>query len=160
MRFPENYKVVPIASRLDLNGTATNPCDSINMKNYHRATFLCNFQALGVKSVFAKVWSGTTDGAQSSALTFNYAFGTATILGTDADVLAATASSANLEIADTYDDFMLVIEIDASAMDVASGEEWLTLCFPDTGVGATGNVSVFAILEPRYSKASSPTALA
>ena len=42
MKFPEIYKVVPVASDMDVNTSATNPADSINMKNYHHATFLVN----------------------------------------------------------------------------------------------------------------------
>ena len=35
-------------------------------------------------------------------------------------------------------------------MDMANAEEWLTLVFADTDTGATGNVSVVAVLQPRY----------
>jgi hypothetical protein len=45
-------------------------------------------------------------------------------------------------------------------MDIANGEEWLTLTFPDTATNATGNLSVVAILEPRYTGNLSLTALA
>ena len=44
-------------------------------------------------------------------------------------------------------------------MDVANGEEWLTLDFTDPG-GATGQAIVIAILEPRYTGNQSATALA
>jgi hypothetical protein len=55
---------------------------------------------------------------------------------------------------------MLVIDVLASEMDMANGEEWLTLTFADTDTGATGNVSVVAVLEPRYGQGQSTTALA
>ena len=54
---------------------------------------------------------------------------------------------------------MLVIEVDAKSMDLANNEDWLTLQFEDTDTGATGNVTVLAVLVPRYSNASSVTAL-
>ncbi len=160
MKFPEIYKVVPIASDMDVAATATNPADSINMKGFHHATFLINFQDLGGAALYCKVFSGATDAALTSALTFNYAFMGAAALAANADVIAATATSANLSIAHaTYDNYMLVVEVDASDMDVANGENWLTLSFPDTDTGATGNLSVVAILEPRYTGNLSLTAL-
>jgi len=160
MKFPEIYKVVPIASDLDVAGTATNPCDSINMKGFHHATFLINLQTLGGAALYCKVFSGATAAAETSALTFHYAFMGAAALAANADVLAADATSANLSIAHaTYDNYMLVVEVDASDMDVANEENWLTLTFPDTDTGATGNVSVVAILEPRYTGNASLTAL-
>ena len=160
MKFPEKYKVVPVASDMDVNGSATNPCDSINMKNYHHATFLINFQTLGGADLNCIVYSGATDAALTSALTFSYAFMGAAATGTGADVLAATATSADLTIAHaTYDNYMLVVEVDASDMDIANGEEWLTLSFPDSAAGSTGNLSAVAILEPRYTGNRSVTAL-
>jgi hypothetical protein len=162
MKLAEMYKIVPIASDMDVTDTATNPCDSINMKGYHHATFLVNFQDLGVAALYCTAWSGAADGDQTSALTFKYAFMSAAALATGADVLTAEAESgAGLVIAHaTYDNYMLVIEVDASAMDIANGEEWLTLTFPDTATNATGNLSVVAILEPRYTGNLSLTALA
>lgn len=160
MDLAEKFKIVPVASDMDVSASATNPCDSINMKGYHHATFIVNFQTLGGAALYCIVYSGATDGALTSALTFRYAFAGAAALAANADVLAATSTSANLEIAHaTYDNYMLVIDIDASEMDVANGEEWLTLSFPDTATGATGNLSAVAILQPRYTSDRSATAL-
>ena len=161
MKLAENYKIVPILSDQDLTGAATMPGDSINMARYHHATFIVNFQALGGAATYVKVYSGATDAATTSALTFRYAFGSAATGSANCDVLAAASTSANLTVAHaTYDNYMLVIEVDASDMDLANNEEWLTIQFEDTDTGATGNVSVVAILEPRYSSDSSVTALA
>jgi hypothetical protein len=161
MKLAEKYKIVPVASDMDVSASATNPCDSINMKNYHHATFIINLQTLGGADLYCKVYSGATDAALTSALTFHYAFGSAATLSATADVLAADSTSANLTIAHaTYDNYMLIVEVDASDMDVANGEEWLTLSFPDTDTGATGNLSAVAILEPRYTGNLSATALA
>ena len=160
MRLPELYKVVPIASDMDVAGSATNPCDSINMKNYHHATFLINFQTLGGADLNCIVYSGATDAALTSALTFRYAFMSAAALAANADVLGTPSTSADLTIAHaTYDNYMLVVEVDAVDMDVANGEEWLTLSFPDSAAGSTGNLSAVAILEPRYTGNASLTAL-
>jgi hypothetical protein len=161
----EKYKIVPIiADYTDMSGSVT--ADSINMKNYHEATFILNFGTLGTASSVLYVYSGATDGATTSALTFNYAFGGAAIgtatagSTTSCDVLAAWGSSAALTIAHaTYDDFMLVVEINAAAMDTANNEEWLTLVLTDPGT-AVGRVNAVAILKPRYQENRIATCLA
>lgn len=151
MLVAECMKIVPVLSDLDLTGTdASMPADSINMRTLNRATFLINLQTLGGASATVKVFSGATDGALTSALTFRYAFMTAAAAGVDADVLLpwATASSVTLTHG-TYDNYMLVIDVLASEMDTANDEEWLTLDFQDPSTGATGNVSAVAICETR-----------
>jgi len=161
MKLAEKYKIVPIANQLDLNGSATNPCDSINMKGYHHATFICQLGTLGGAAMYCEVFSGATDAALTSSLTYRYALGSAAVGSASCDVLAtAAAGTAATTFAHaTYDDYMLIVEVDASDMDIANGEEWLTLTFPDTATGATGNVTAFAILEPRFTSDSSATAL-
>jgi len=131
MKLAENMKIVPVAKALDVSSGATNAGDSINMKNFHHATFIVLTGTMGGADTHVKVNSGATAGAATSALTFNYAFGGAAVgtavAGSTAscDVLAATASSADLSITHgTYDDWMLVVEVDASKMDIANGEEW------------------------------------
>lgn len=163
MKFGEMYKVVLAASALDLNVGATQVTDSINMKNFHHCTYLIDVGTMGVANSTIVVYSGATAAALTSALTFNYAYGGATALfanyAANHDVLAAQTSAATLAIVQaTYPNYMLQIEVDASDMDVANGEEWLTMEFTDAG-GATGLVSIFAILEPRYTGNRSLTAL-
>lgn len=165
--FPEKYKIVPVLSDGDLNAGASLSCDSINMKNYHDATFIVGFQTIGVAATYVLLYSGATDAALTSALTFRYAFGGAAtgtaVAGSTAssDVLAAWATSANLSVAHaTYDNYMLIIHILATEMDLANNEDWLTLTFADTDTGATGNVQVHAVLTPRYACSRSETALA
>lgn len=150
----ENFKIVPIYQDGDMSSTITG--DSVNMKDYHHATFIFTFGTLGTASSVLTINSGTSAGAASSALTFTYAFGGAAIgtavAGSTAscDVLAAWATSAALTIThDAYDNYMLVCEVPASAMDIANGEEWLTPVLTDPGT-ATGTVDCIAILLPRY----------
>ena len=159
MRFPEIFKVVPVLNDGDFDAGANLDTDSINMKNFHRATFIIGLQDIGTASPVLYAYSGATDGAITSALTFHYAFGAAAQATANCDVLAADATSAALTLTHgTYDNFMLIVELEAVDMDVANGEEWLTLRFVCTT--ATGNVQIHAILEPRYSKNRSVTALA
>jgi len=161
MYLAEQYKFVPVASNYDLTTHDTlMTLDSINMKNYHHCTFLVQFASIGVASTILYVYSGATDGALTSALTFNYAFGGATILTANCDVLAAWATSAALTITHgTYDNYLLVIEVPATLMDLANNEDWLTINLTDPTTGATGNVTVTAILKPRYQYNRIATAL-
>lgn len=164
MRLPEIYKIAPVGQALDLSSTVTS--DSINMKNYHRATFIITIDTLGTASSVLTVHSGATNAALTSALYFNYAFGGTTIgtatagSTTSCDVLAATTNANTLTLTyGTYSNYMLIVEVDAASMDIANAEEWLTLQFTNPGT-ATGNVDIIAILEPRYSGNRSETCLA
>ena len=155
----DDKHIAVIAHALDLNSAATVDCDSINMKNYKRATLIFKFDTLATASAVLTINSGATDGAITSALTFRYAFGSAAIGSASSDVLAAVSTSAALTIThDAYDNYMLVVDINASEMDMANDEEWLTARFTDPG-GATGTLDCVAILEPRYSSAKSASAL-
>jgi len=164
MKFAEDYKVVLASSACDL---ADDPAltDSINMKGYHRCTYLIDIGTMaGGADTVMTVYSGAAAAAMTSVLTFKYAYGGAISLygsyGANHDVLEAETSVATLTIVrGTYTNFMLQVEVDASAMDVANGENWLTLQFKDVG-GATGLASVFAILEPRYTGNRSLSAVA
>lgn len=161
MFLAEQYKIVPVANNYDLSTHDTlMTLDSINMKGFHHCTFLVQFHTIATASPLVYVYSGATDGALSSALTFNYAFGGATILTADCDVLAAWATSAALTITHgTYDNYLLVVEVDADIMDLANEEAWLTMNLTDPTTGCTGNVSVVAILQARYNSNRSITAL-
>lgn len=160
MFLSERIKPIPIGNYIDLNAAAANDCDSINMKNYHHVMFNINFQSLGGAAIYVALYSGATDGAKTSALTFWYAFGSAAQGSASCDVLAAYATSAMLTVAHaTYDNYMLIIECPATLMDMANEEEWLTLSFLDTDGGATGNVTVNAFGDPRYADNQSITAL-
>lgn len=160
----EEYKIVPVFQDGDMSSTISG--DSINMKNYHSATFVFTFGTLGTASSVLTINSGASAAAATSALTFNYAWGGAAIgtavAGSTAscDVLSAWTSAATLTIThDAYDNYMLVVEINASAMDVANEEEWITPVLTDPGT-ATGTVDCIAILKPRYASNRSATALA
>ena len=155
MKLAEEKKIVPVAYSADYNAGVD--FDSINMKNFHRCTFIIGFGAIAGDAVL-KVYSGATDGAKTSALTFHYAFGSAARGSADCDVLAADTAAATLTLTGTsYDNYMLIVEVDATAMDIANGENWLTLEISDAA--DSGVLMAFAILEPRYTKNCSVTAL-
>jgi len=168
MFLAEQYKFVPIYNYYDLStDDATMPSDSIDMSGFHHATIYLQYHSIGTASPVLYAYSGATNGAQTSALTFNYAFGGAAagtaVAGSAAscDVLTAWSTSAALTITHgTYDNYILVLEIPASIMDVANSEYFLTLNHTDPSTGCTGNVTACAILHPRYGSYRSATALA
>ncbi len=160
MRLPEEKKIVPVMNTADYNpGVAA---DSINMKGFHRCSFFMTFGAITGDAVLT-VNSGATDGATTSALTFNYALANADIgvntsLTVGCDVLGDNATSAALTLtAATYNSRMLVVEVDASDMDVANDEDWLTLDI--SNAASAGICHIVAVLEPRYTGNISRSAL-
>ena len=171
MKLAEEKKVVLVVSDLNLATGATQVTKGINMKGYHHATFLISFGTIGSDNVTLRATSGAADLAVTSDLPFKYAYGASTCIfagaGTTpaagADVLAAettvVAATGLVVLQATYSNHMLLVEVDASIMDIANGEEWLSLEFTDGG-SATGLVTIFAILEPRYTGNLSATALA
>ena len=159
MRLAEEKKIVPVLNSTDYGAGVT--LDSINMKNHHRATFILTFGAITGNAGMI-LYSGATAAAATSTCAFDYAIGGAAIASASADVLAAkttaTAASGMTLTAATYASKMLVIEADASNMDVANGEEWLHLVID--GSASSGICHAVAILEPRYTSDKSVTALA
>jgi hypothetical protein len=57
----------------------------------------------------------------------------------------------------TYTDKMLIVEVDASEMDVANGENWLTAAL--SNAANSGAADCVAVLEPRFTGNVSATAL-
>ena len=158
MRLPEEKKIVPVMNYADISSTVYTDC--INMKNYHKCTFLLMLNALGGASATLTVTSGAADAAYTSALNFKYAFGGAATGSASCDVLAAdTDKVATLTLTyGTYSGYMLIVEVDAADMDIANGENWLSVNITTAG-SVTGRVSGFAVLEPRYDSNRSATAL-
>lgn len=159
MKIIDRMHFVPIAHALDINLAANNDTDSINMEGYKRATFVFTFDTLATASAVMYIYSGASNGTCTSALTFRYAWGGAAIASAGCDVLDAWSTSAALTLTHgTYDDYMLVAEINANEMDTINSESWLTVRFVDPG-GATGTIDGWAILEPRYAYESHASAL-
>ena len=155
MKLAENMKIVPVLA-LDTIGSGGD-FNSINMEGFHHCTFIITFGTLVGDGVLT-INSGATDGAKTSALTFNYSLAGAAIGSAGCDVIVADTAAATLTLtAATYTDFMLLVEVDASDMDVANGEMWLTGSL--SNAGTSGAMDVVAILEPRYTGNLSATAL-
>ena len=143
----KGLKLVPIINSSDINAGVDG--DSINMAKAHRATFILMFGTL-VGDAVLTVNSGATDGAKTSALYFDYALGSAAVGSASADVLGDVTNAASLTLtAATYSNKMLVVQVDARAMDLANNEEWLTLSL--SAAANSGICECVAIIEPRYS---------
>lgn len=160
MKLPELFKVVPVITSANIG--ASTDCDSIDMSRFHRATFVFTCGAFTGDGTFS-AYSGATEGAKTTAVVFSYAMGGAAIgtavAGSTAscDVLAATLKTTTLAptVALTCTTKMVVIQVDASEMDIVNGHKWLTV----TAAATAGILHGVAILEPRYSGVRSVTAL-
>src|SRR4030042_5057393 len=155
----ENIKWGPVMNSADITTSAD--CDSINMSEYHKAVFLFTFGTV-TTDITVTPKCGASEGAKTTAVPSKYAAGGAAIgtavagSASSCDVLAAwTATATTCSLLAASNKF-LVVEIDASAMDLANGYEWLTLTLtPATG----GLVHCVAGLVPRYPAHRIPTCL-
>jgi hypothetical protein len=154
--YSETAKIVPLLVD-DGDFGASIDLDSINMANYHKATFIFTFGAVTGNVTFSFA-SGTTEGAKTTAVIAKAALGGAAI-GT-----AVAGSAASCDVLGAWQDItttlaltcttkMVVVEVRASSM--ASGHNWLTGTIAATaGIGHCS-----AILEPRYASNMSGTCL-
>lgn len=149
MNFASKYRVVPLLTTTDYNNGVDG--DSINMGKVHRATIIITFGAVSGNAIL-KLFSGATAAAKTSALTFQYKYGGAAIGSDGSDVYSDAASSAALTLTGTtFANTCLVIEIEASEMDLANNEEWLTL---EIGSEASAGIAhAVALCECRYGDA-------
>lgn len=155
MRFGEEYKIVPVIEPED--HAAGVDGDSVSLENYDHVAFVFLFGELTGDAVLT-INSGATAGTKTTAETFNYRATSADLKVADGDKLGDESTSSGLTLtAATYEDRMLVVELDAS--EVTDGQEWIT---PSVSSAASEEfVSCFAILgKPRYAQNVPPTAIA
>ena len=149
MSIAENYHIVPLLT--SANTGAGVDCDSINMKGVHKATIVFT-NGVTSGSAVLKIYSGATEGAKTSALPFKHAYGGAAIGNDSSDYLSAwadvTAASGLTLASATFSTKMQVFQVDASDMDIANGENWLTAEI--SSAGTSGITHAVALLEPRY----------
>lgn len=156
MRLSERNGIVFVYKPQDTGGAAVTG-ESIKMDKYAHVTFLVQCGVLTGGANVLTVKSVATDGTQTTAESFNYRLADADQGGAGADGYAAwTAASTLTMTAATYDNRLLIIEMDAAAL--TDGQPWLTLAL--TGVSNPGLISIAAILsEPRYAAHDLPTAI-
>jgi len=155
MRLSEQVGIVPIIEPEDY-GSAGVTGDSVNMGKFGHVTFIFLFGELAGNSAL-KIHEGATAGATTADLTFSYRYTEADLKNDDADQLTAEATSAELTLTHgTFEDRMLVVEIDAS--ELTDGYDWVTPVIDDTATELL--VSCVAIMsKPRYAEDVMPTAI-
>lgn len=158
MRLSERLKFVPLTESADVttNGVDT---QSVHMGYYHEFAFLLNFGAITSDDTL-KVYVAAADATKTTAVAFKYRLAAADTAAASSDTLgaftAATSSGITLTAA-TYDHRLLVVEVDAQAIDDAT--PWVTLEI--AGSASTQNISIIGVGTPRYaSNAGTPTTVA
>lgn len=154
MRLCEQHKIVPLLEPEDHAAGAD--CDSVNMENYAHLTLIFLFGELTGNAVLT-VNSGASDGAKTTAETFNYRATAADLKTAAGDTLGTEATSAALTLtAASYEDRMVVVELDAD--ELTDGQMFVT---PNISSAASEEfASCVAILsKPRYAGVTPPTAI-
>lgn len=155
MRLCEQTKIVPILEPEDHAAGADG--DSVSLENYGHVTFIITFGELTGDAVLT-INSGATAGTKTTAETFNYRATAADLKNASGDALGTETTSAALTLtAATYEDRMIVVEMDAD--EFTDGQPWIT---PSISSAASEEfASIVAILsEPRYGQSIPPTAIA
>lgn len=154
MRLCEQTKIVPILEPEDHQAGVSG--DSVNMANYGHVTFIFLFGELTGDAVLT-IASGATDGTATTAETFNYRATAADLKAVAGDTLGTEATSAGLTLtAATYEDRMLVVELDAD--ELTTGQPFVTPAI--SSAGSEVFASCVAILsQPRYASDVPPSAI-
>lgn len=158
MRLSERLKFVPLTESADVT-TAGVDTQSVHMGYYHEFAFLLNFGAVTADDAL-KVYVGAADATKTTAVAFKYRLAAADTKAASSDTLGAftsVASSGLTLTAATFDHKLVVVEIDAQAIDDST--PWVTLEI--AGSATTQNISIVGVGVPRYaSNAGSPTTVA
>jgi hypothetical protein len=155
MRLCERTKIVPILEPEDHAAGADG--DSVSLENYGHVTFIVAFGELTGDAVLT-INSGAAAGTKTTAETFNYRATSADLKNASGDALGSESTSAALTLtAATYEDRMIVVEMDAD--EFTDGQQWIT---PNISSAASECfASIVAILsEPRYGADVPLTAIA
>jgi hypothetical protein len=154
MRLAEQFKIVPLQQPEDA-GAGAETFDSFCMKNYSHATLILLFGDNTADNALT-IYEGATDGALTAAITFPYRLTSAIAKAASADILGDESTSAALTItAATYEDKMLVVEIDPATL--TDGYDWITAKLD--GSATEQFIAAVAILYPKYASAALHTAL-
>jgi len=145
--------IVPITAPQQLS--ATTVCPHVAMKKYESVQFILALGDLGTADFTLTVTSSAvTAGSSSTALSFKYRVTAAAGTDTLGDLSAAVTS---LVLTNTsYDNMVIVIEVDANELTADEPYVGLTLT---RGGSATAYASVVALLKPRYPQATNDGAL-
>lgn len=157
MRFSERYKVLALTESADVT---TNGVDSksIHMGKVHEACFLLNFGAITANDTL-KVFVGAATATKTTAIAFKYRLAAADTAGALSDTQGAFTAVADTGLtltAATFDHKLVVVEVDSQA--ISDDTPYVTLEI--AGSATTQNVSIVAIVQPRFaSNSGTPTIL-
>lgn len=151
MRFSERYKIIPLTESADVttNGVDTK---SIHMGKVHEACFILNFGTVAADDAL-KVYVGAATATKTTAVAFRYRLAAADTTVALSDTLGAftdVASSGLTLTAATFDHKTVIVEVDSQA--IADATPYVTLEI--AGSATTQNISIVAIVQPRYASNS------
>lgn len=154
MRLSERFNIVPVIEPQDHQSAGIDG-DSINAGKLHSLAFLISFGQLTANSILT-LYSGATAGTKTTAETFNYRLADAVVRTATADTFGAWATSAALTLtAATYEDKLLIVEIDPASL--TDGQPWVTVEIDNTASELL--VSAVAVCTPRYAGHDVPTVI-
>ena len=140
----ENYNIVHVLEAQDHNAGVDG--DSFHAGRVNHFAILLSFGELTGDAIF-KVFSGATAGTKTTAETFRYRLSDSELKTADGDTYAAWATSAALTLtAASYEDFLLVVEMDSD--ELTDAQPWVTV-----EVGSEASeifVAIIAVATPRY----------
>lgn len=146
--------IVPITAPIQKTATFVTP--HVAMKKFQSVQFLVLLGAMATDDfVLTVTASAVTAGSSATALAFNYrltAAGGTDTLGARTAVAAAGLTLANA----TYDNKVLIIDVDAS--ELTEDKPYVGLTFTDPG-NADAVIGVVALLQPRYPQETNDGAL-
>lgn len=158
MRLSERLKFVALTESADVT-TAGVDTQSVHMGYYHEFAFLLNFGAVTADDAL-KVYVGASNATKTTAVAFKYRLAGADTGVASSDTQGAftsVASSGLTLTAATYDHKLLVVEVDAQAIDDAT--PWVTLEI--AGSATAQNISIVGVGVPRFaSNSGAPTTVA
>lgn len=141
----ENYNLVHLIEPQDHQSAGIDG-DSFHAGRVNHFAILVTFGELTANSIL-KVFSGATAGTKTTAETFRYRVSDAALKTATGDTFTDWATSAALTLtAASYEDFMLVIEMDSD--ELTDGQPWVTLEIDSTASELL--VSAVAVCTPRF----------
>lgn len=146
MRFSEKFKIIPLCEPKDY-GSAGIDFDSVNMALVFSMEAVIEFGILTGNSILT-VYSGATAGAKTTAVAFQYRFGSGDFKATDADGLGDLTSVASTGLtltAASFDHRQLIIAIRPDQVSLG----YVTISIDSTATAM--NVASVGLGDPRYS---------
>ena len=154
MNLAQAAKIVPILEAEDHNAGVSG--DSVNMALYNHGCWIFSFGELtGNAILYMK--SGATDGTETTSETFRYRLTAAELKNATGDQLGSESTSAALTLtAASYEDFMLVVEMDT---DELTEDQYFVTPVVSSAASEIFASCVCVLSEPRYLKDVPPTAI-